>query len=177
MNYIHAHYPSLFNRRVYIDCICFGVSFHTWATFGAEYHLRSWSELLSFGYSDGWLQMFAWWFVKADWSVQQIAKRLTYFGQSMASHEGGDLNENCLVILSGIDDTIPTYDIRDYVAERKLPCTVLINDNWRHGGFLWQEDPNNIWQKVCDWVSPEKKSLKRVKSDPSIRGHLFAAGS
>lgn len=160
-----------------MDSIVFGTSFHTWVLFGGEYHLRSWSDLLKFGRSHGYGEMFGMWFVKGDIAVQQKSKRLTFFGQCMASYEEANINEHCLFVLSGLDDVVASYDVRAYVTAHNLPCTVEICDHWKHGGFLWQEDPNQLWQKVVDWVSPDRKGMRRVKSDPSFRGHIFAAGS
>jgi hypothetical protein len=179
MNYIHSHRPLLLARRVYMDAIVFGTSFHTWVLFGAEYQLRSWAELLAFGRSKGAMAALQMWFVKGDVEVQQIARRLTFIGQCMASYEGAEVDEHTLFVLSGQDDVISSYDVVDYCAAHSLPCTVLIDDHWKHGGFLWQDDPNQLWQKVYDWVSPDnvKRGMRRVKSDPSFRGHLFAAGS
>ena len=176
-NYVHSHHPHLLCRRVYMDAICFGVSFHKWVNFSGEYCLRSWKELFEFIKKAGIAETFGMWFVKGDISVQQVGRRTSYFAPCMASHPGGDFNEHCLVVLSGRDIVTPTDDMCAYVVDRKLPCTVEVDPNWTHGGFLFQPDPNQLWQKVSDWVAPNKTSFKRVKSDPSIRGHIFAAGS
>ena len=48
---------------------------------------------------------------------------------------------------------------------------------WAHGGFLLQADPQGIWQDISNWVAPGPKRLRRVKSEPYIRGKFFASWS
>ena len=174
MNYIHSNRPFLLARRVYIDAICFGVSFHKWVIFSAEYKMRTLMGLLS---QPNLEEMFSMWFVKGDVAVQQLNKRFTFFAETMASHPGGDLNEHCLVVLSGKDVCIPTYDIYSYISNNNLKCAVEVDPEWTHGGFLFQPDPRQIWQKISDWVSWKSGGFRRVRSHPSLRGHMFAAGS
>ena len=63
---------------------------------------------------------------------------------------------------------------------------MVLDEEWSHGGFLFMPDPHGIWQQISDWVAPESERvvpkkhtgfLRRVTSNPSLRGHLFAAGS
>lgn len=173
MNFLHAHRPFLMARRVYMDCILFGVSFHKFTVFSAEYMMHSWSKLLQ----RDWKEVFGTWFVKGDLSVQHLNRRTTHLAESLLSHPHAELNEHCLFVLSGKDATIPTYDIYSYITEKNLKCRVDIDPEWRHGGFLFQPDPHNLWQVVHDWIAPKNRGFQRVRSHPSLRGHLFAGES
>lgn len=176
--YYMAHRPSLLVRRVYIDALTFGASFHRFIAFSFEYCLRSWSELLAIRRHVGIFETFAMWFVKGDINVQLLGKRGVYLAHVLSSDMNQVLDHNCLFVLGGNDPVIPSYDVADHVLEQKLQCKVLIDDDWAHGGFLHQSDPNNYWQRIADWVSPrEKGSLRRVKSDPSFRGHLLGSAT
>jgi hypothetical protein len=55
-----------------------------------------------------------------------------------------------------------------------LPCTVELDPDWGHGGFLFLPDTHDLWQRICDWVAPHRNVFRKVKSDPSFRGHIFA---
>ena len=161
-------------RRVYMDCILFGVSFHKFTVFSAEYSMHSWKRLLQ---RADWKEVFGTWFVKGDLSVQHLNRRTTHLAESLLSHPHAELNEHCLFVLSGKDITIPTYDIYSYINNNNLRVRVEIDPEWVHGGFLFQPDPLQLWQTVNDWVAPQVKGFHRVRSHPSLRGHLFAAGS
>lgn len=176
-HYYMAYRPSLLVRRVYIDSLAFAVSFHRYATFSNEYCLRSWSELFAIRHKIGYLETFAMWFIKGDVNVQQLGKRVTYFSQILYSVVKKTIDHNCLFILSGQDPIIPAYDIIKHV-DKNESCETAIDHEWGHGEFLFGPDPGNLWQRIADWVSPRELGvLRRVKSDPSFRGHLFGSAS
>jgi len=198
--YLHRHRPDIVARRVLIDPMSFGISWHWWVTFSHEYILRSTSELLHAHERIGWAETFAMWFIKGDLSVQQMGKRRTHFSQIMSSHEGGELDEDVLVVLGGKDICVPGHDIYKLAHGRGSRCSMVFEEGWGHGGFLFMPDPHGIWQRIADWVAPESERLaaaavsaakggdadakpavggfmRRVTSNPSLRGHLFAAGS
>lgn len=174
-----AHRPSLLARRVYIDSLAFAVSFHRWGTFSSEYCLRSWADLFAARLTIGYAEVFAMWFIKGDISVQQLGKRAVYFSQILYSEVLRNLDSSCLFVLSGRDPIIPAYDIIRHVEQSQLGCETVIDHDWGHGEFLFGPDPGGLWQRIADWVSPREQgaALRRVKSDPSFRGHLFGAGS
>jgi pimeloyl-ACP methyl ester carboxylesterase len=172
-----AHRPSLLVRRVYIDSLAFGASFHRWSTFSHEYCLRSWSDLFAIRHKIGYFETFGMWAVKGDINVQQLGKRAVHFAQILYSAVLENIDHNCLFVLSGQDPIIPAYDVIDHV-EKNETCETVIDHEWSHGEFLFGPDPGNIWQRIADWVSPREQGvLRRVKSDPSFRGHLFGSAS
>jgi pimeloyl-ACP methyl ester carboxylesterase len=173
-----AHRPSLLVRRVYIDSLAFATSFHKWATFSNEYCLRSWSDLFAIRHKIGFLETFAMWFIKGDINVQHLGKRVVYFSQILYSVVTKTIDHNCLFVLSGNDAIIPSYDIITHVKQNET-CETVLDEDWGHGEFLFGPDPGNIWQRIVDWVSPRDmaSALRRVKSDPSFRGHLFGTAS
>lgn len=169
-----AHRPSLLVRRVYIDSLAFATSFHKWCTFSHEYCLRSWSDLFAARHEIGYLETFAMWFIKGDINVQTLGKRVVHFSQILYSAVMKSFDHNCLFVLSGNDAIIPAYDIINHVQQHES-CEAVIDEDWGHGEFLFGPDPGNLWQRMADWVSPRDRgaALRRVKSDPSFRGHLF----
>ena len=176
-HFYKAHRPTLLARQVFIDPIGFATSFHKWATFAHEYCLRSWSELFAIQHEIGLFETFGMWFVKGDINVQCLARRAIYISDILSTSVNNTCDENCLVVLSGKDPVIPSHDIMNDF-KRNGTCTTIIDEKWRHGEFLFGKDSGNIWQKITDWVSPrELGKLRRVKSDPSFRGHLFGVAS
>ena len=173
-----AYRPSLLVRRVYIDTLGLAPSFHKWCTFSHEYCLRSWSDLYAIRSKIGTLETFAMWFIKGDINIQKLGKRVLFFCDFLTPPMYKSLDHNSLLVLSGNDVIIPTYDIIKHVEEHET-CQTVVDDDWGHGEFLFGPDPGNLWQKMADWVSPREKgaALRRVKSDPSFRGHLFGSAS
>jgi hypothetical protein len=162
---------------VYIDSLAFATSFHKWCTFSNEYCLRSWTDLFNIRHKIGYFETFAMWFIKGDINVQHLGKRVIYFSQILYSEVTKSIDQNCLFVLSGQDPIIPAYDVIKHVEQHES-CQTVIDHDWGHGEFLFGPDPGNIWQRIADWVSPrEQGGLRRVKSDPSFRGHLFGSAS
>ena len=144
------HYPNSVRRCVYIDPVCFLPSFGSYLRYGFDDHLTTWREMrehLSLRSSDPSEPMsfmnliLASWFVKGDASTQQLMKRLLFPHEAW---ERGPLKENDMVVLSGLDEIVGSTAIAERFTKAFPKCSVILQPQWQHGGFLLEPDPDMI---------------------------------
>jgi pimeloyl-ACP methyl ester carboxylesterase len=97
-----------------------------------------------------------------------------------------------MVVLSGCDDMVASEDITAFLHSQHPSVDIAHDPDWIHGGFLFQEDPHQIWQRIYDHVYPPVNGvdggsasatasspgvMRRVASSPSFRGSLVQLGN
>jgi pimeloyl-ACP methyl ester carboxylesterase len=175
------HYPKSIRRRVYVDPVCFLPSFGSYLRYGFDDHLTNWwemvghlakrandpSEVMSFGNL-----ILASWFVKGDASTQQLMKRLLFPHEAW---ERGPLTRNDAVVLSGLDEIVGANEISERFQKAWPRCKVYLQEQWQHGGFMLEPDPEGVNDAIVAHVTGGKFSRVDRKK-PGLVKRAWRAG-
>ena len=137
--YLIHQRPSMLERVILIDPICFQSGFHKIGLypFTTLKNVATACEELGYSAARTVNEIFLWWFVSKDLYVQAVCKRHMWGPEFWL--RGDQLNANSLVVLGGNDTVVAANTLHEVICEHMPTANVRIEPKHAHTDWLNDE--------------------------------------